>query len=145
MGGPIEERSARAAMDDLPRDERREFRKKLGMEWRSAGDLRSEMIEIRKNISEAMSSETYDAEAVAKAFDALRNKENEVRARFHTSISDYLASLSDEDRLKLIERAEQRKDRRFERRDGDDHRPPPPPDGFDPDDGGPPPKPPGEE
>ncbi|MAK62678.1 MAG: hypothetical protein CMK09_17040 [Ponticaulis sp.] len=143
MGGPIEERVARTAMEDLPREERREFRRKLGMEWRSARELRREMEEIRTRISAAMAADTYSAETVEQIFGELRAKEDEVRARFHDSLSEYLSELSNEDRLKLLERAEQRQERRFERRDGDRDRrgpPPPRPDGFGPREHGPPPR-----
>lgn len=138
-GGPLEERIARTAMDDLPEADRDAFRKKLRTAWRQSGNQRSEIDAIRKDMEAALAADEYDQAQMADAFAEIRQLELEMKAGLHQNIVELLASVPADKRKTLIERTLARREKFRERRDdrrgehGD--RPPPPRDDF----GGPPP------
>ena len=116
-GGPLEERIARTAMNDLPEAERNEFRRKLRREWRQSGDLRSEMEAIRHRMEAALAADDYDPEEMEAAFAEIRQRETEFKKRLHESISDLLTSIPDDKRKTLMERTMARRDKFRERWD----------------------------
>lgn len=117
VGGPLEERIARTAMNDLPDAERQEFRRKLRREWRESGSLRAEMTAIRGKMETALSADDYDPASLKSAFAELRDRENEMKVRLHDNLADMLTSIPDDKRKTLIERSMSRRDQFRERLD----------------------------
>ncbi|WP_022694644.1 periplasmic heavy metal sensor [Ponticaulis koreensis] len=140
--GSFEERLARAALRDLPDEQREEMQEMFSERWRNARDLRDQMAAARGRIAELLAAESLDDEALTAAFAEVREAEFRLRTQFYASLTDTLIAVPTERRADLVERAmlrREREDYRRARRDGDFRRPPPP--GHSPDSNGPRPPP----
>ena len=114
-GGPMEERLARAALNSLPGDERKQLRRALAREWRDTRDSRQDMKLARDELQAAISAQEFDIENVRGLFASIRSKDDLLRERMHERLIETLAKLPADTRKTLIEQTRARQAIRRER------------------------------
>lgn len=100
--GPHKRAIVRRFDSELPHSERREIRKHFVKNWRQSHGDRQAIEEARKAVMDAARTEPVDAKKLEAAFADLRQAENKLRARMHTTLADYLVNASPEHRELII-------------------------------------------
>jgi len=121
--GGSEQALIRGIDQSIPEDQRRAVRQAFR---RAFSDTRRERVRLRdaqSDLAGRLAAEPYDADAVRKGFEEMRNADAAMKARMHDVLADQFGALTVEQRRAVIEDFN-RRPRGRPGRDGD--RPPPP-------------------
>lgn len=99
----------RAVLGALPPERAQEVRAKVIASWRDAREERRAARQARVAVMQAVGAETYDAEAVRRAFADLRAADTAVAARFQDVIVDSLATMTVQERRAVLRQLVQRR------------------------------------
>lgn len=123
---------ARAIINALPPETRREVRRDLAQTWSDSEDLRGEAREARVAAYAAAAEEPYDVEKVRAAFARMREADQAALAAFHDRVAQSLGDMGAEERRgaldaiaqergqrrdQIIEQWRERREERLERRE----------------------------
>lgn len=119
MGGG-EQALIRGIDQAVPEDQRRAVRKAFRSAFSDTREQRLRVREARRELASLLGAETYDAEAVRRGFEDLRNADAVMKSQMHGVLAEQFGTLTVEQRQAVLRESNRRDSRRRFRNGGQD-------------------------
>jgi len=125
--GPGAERALVQSLDQaIPNDQRREVRQAFRRAFANSRQERVRLRDARRQLGRLLAADPYDSDAVAAAFEDMREADDAMKASMHEALAEHFGALSVEQRRAIIRDFNDRSNRnRNDRGPRGDRQPPP--------------------